>query len=333
MTRVLRCFVLALALVCSPSISHAQDSSPGVTLQIDECIDTDADSVRRILVIELGTSMPPSAPGPATAVTRVELTCQGELIEIRVHDPVTGKSLIRRISPGNRKGRERLLALAAMELVVASWIELEATPEPVAPAADTVVDARARRSAKQVARQRLPSPRWQTTAALLGNASWIGDIHAGFGGRVIRDRSPRRPLEAGWAFGWAADVVAQSASSSVALGTITINSISAGGVVHLQRRLGAMRVRAGLGARVGAASITGKPNAPDDAMGNQITGFTASPILRLSAQLGAARGLSVDVVAESGAHVLALRGLVDGQRESSLGGFWLGAQLAVGWTW
>ncbi|MCG8418874.1 MAG: hypothetical protein MJE77_13130 [Proteobacteria bacterium] len=330
-TRRLGLFLTALTIVFSVDTSRGYGEPLGVALSIDPCITTDAEKVRRLLLIELGTSMPQNPPQPGTAVTTVELTCAGTLIEIRVHDPVTGKSLIRRISPGNREGRERLLALAAMELVVASWIELEATPQSVAPAADTVVDIKARKSARQLLRRRLPSrsrppsPSWDSVAILLGDAVWTGDLHAGVGVRVIRDSSG--------VIGWAADVIAQSSSETVTLGRVTTNSIAGSATVHVLHRMGKLRLRGGVGARIGAVSMTGKPNSPMMATGGQITGFTSSPVLRLDAQYRAIHGFVIALAAEFGVHLLATRGLVDGTKQSVLAGPWLGGQIGIGWTW
>ncbi|MEM9490858.1 MAG: hypothetical protein AAGC55_17050, partial [Myxococcota bacterium] len=158
------------ALLVAPAAVAAQPSESmddiGVALSVDECIVADAEQIRRLLFIELGAPGRPTSlrQGERTdAVTRVELSCADQLIELRVHDPVTGKSLTRRIAPGKRRGRERLLALAAVELVVASWIELTATPAPVAIPAGPPADAMVRESAEPLVGRRLPVElRWSS---------------------------------------------------------------------------------------------------------------------------------------------------------------------------
>ena len=315
--------ILALAAVPSQS-ARAQGRSLHVTLHIDPCIDTDGSEVRRLFDLELGT-----ASGPGGGVTRVELACAGELIEIRVNDGVTGKTLVRRIEPGPAGVRERLLAIAAIELVVASWAELESTPEPVTAAAGVTVDAGARRSARQALLRRR-APGWHSTATLLGAAAWTGALHAGIGLRLVRERGIG---DAGWQFGWSVDMVAQSSSQSASLGEVITNSVSGSAAVQIHHQLGAVGVGGGLGARLGAASMTGRPTPGDNVASSQITGFTASPIARADVVMGLLGGVVVALSAEAGVHVLPVRALVDGRSVSSLSGLWASGTLGLGWRW
>ena len=323
---------IILALVVTPQIAGAQAELPGVTLTVDPCIEVDADQVQRVFAIELRVAMPrnasPSRSGPASEPTRVELVCAGEssdatgVIEIRVANSVTGMSLTRRIAPGPRDGRERWLAIAANELVVASW------PRP-----------RRSTTTTETTVQRPPSPpppssRWESTATLLGAAAWTGAVHAGLGVRLIRERVA---VDGGWQFGGSVDMIAESSTQSASLGEVVTNSVSGSLVAHIFRQLGALRARGGLGVRLGAASMTGKANPGDNVASSQISGFTASPIVRADAAIhllgDRVGGMAVTLSAEAGVHVVPLRALVNGRSVSSLNGPWAGGFLGMGWAW
>jgi hypothetical protein len=306
--------------------SALSDELAGVSLEIDPCVDADRELVRRLFRVELGTSLPEGAVSEGPAGTRVEVACAGALVELRVEDAVTGKSLVRRISPGARTGRERLLALAAMELLVASWIELEAMPEPVARGADSTADTLARQAARQVVRKRLPkASRWTTTATAIGGSSWAGSFRYGGGVRVCRDHAG--------GYGWGADVIAETAVDDLSLGEVTTTSVSGALTAHLERRFGPVLARAAIGARIGAVSMRGDPEGRSGVLGSEVSGLAGGPMARLGAQLTPASGLTLALSVESGAHALEMRGTVDGREEQALDGAWLGGHLGVGWTW
>lgn len=323
MTRPLSSGILACLCVLA-SVAHG-DELPGVSLSVDPCVDADSEQVERLFRVELGTSMSDAAAAGGTAGTKVELACDKALISIRVEDAVTGKSLERRISPGPRTGRERLLALAAMELLVASWVELEATPEPVAPAADSVVGKRERQSARKLVRSRLPQSRWSTTVIVVGGSSWTGGLRYGGGLRVTRDHTS--------GLGWSADMVAETARETASLGEVTTRSVSGALSAHASRRDGPVALRAAAGARLFAVSMRGEPDEPDAVLGRELTGFAGGPMARLVAQIVPTGGLTFALSLEAGVHLLEVRGTVDGHKEESLEGAWLSGLLGAGWTW
>ena len=120
---------------------------PLVHLAVEACDSLDATSITRIFAADLGTPLTATV-GPD--ITEVEIGCEGEHVVVRVKDPLSRKTVRRSFDPksfGNQ-GQSRLIAIAASELVLASWAELAANPtprvlgegEPVA--ADTVATAR-----------------------------------------------------------------------------------------------------------------------------------------------------------------------------------------------
>ncbi|MEM9190843.1 MAG: hypothetical protein AAGF12_16785 [Myxococcota bacterium] len=139
---------MILAL-CAPT-AHAQDE-PGrrrlpLRLELTTCRSVPAPEVRRIVAIELrGRLATPDTPAART--TRAAVSCDDD-VQITVDDPITGKRLLRSIALSESDGevRARILALAIVELVSASWAELVANPEPqveptrVAPVEPAIVE-------------------------------------------------------------------------------------------------------------------------------------------------------------------------------------------------
>jgi len=126
----------------------AAAEAPPVSLDLHECPRLDEASVRRIFAADLGTHAL-SEPNPY--ITEVNIGCEGKRVVVRVRDPLSRKTVKRSFdstSFGDR-GEARLVAIAASELVMASWGELAANPAPAvepegpAPAPQALETARA----------------------------------------------------------------------------------------------------------------------------------------------------------------------------------------------
>jgi len=322
--------VVAAAVVVASAVVAAQPANGGlaVSLTVDACVDVDPREVRRLFSLELGTSVPDAVQSDTPEATLVEVLCDGALVELRVHDPVTGKSLTRRIELAG-KGRERLLALAVMELLVASWVELEATPKPAVPGADTRAAPATRRHARAIVSKRLPSRSreggWRATTSLLGGVAIASpSLHGGGGIRVTFDGPS--------GFGWGADVLVHRATDELDLGAVRVSSVEGGLSVHAHWRWRTLTARFAAGARVGAVTLTGEATM-DNVVGNSVTGLAGGPFARLTAGAELARHLVVELSVEPGYHLFPVRGFVDGSERTSVEGARLGSHLAVGWTW
>ncbi len=321
--------LVAAFLLARAAPAGAQTDEIAVSLAIDPCVDVDAAEAQRLFALELGTSVPGAVQSDTEDATKIDATCDGNLVVLRVRDPLTGKELTRRISLG-RKGRERLLALAVMELVVASWIELETTPKPAVPAADSRAPDASKRRARTIAKRRLPRRErertaWVTTVALGTVSTGSAGLAAGGGIRVAYDGAS--------GFGWAADMVAVRSSEDVALGTVAVRAVTGSASAHWHTALGPVRMRAGVGARLAAVTMTGTPSDPDVATGDQLEGWAGGPFARLSATVRPVDNLTVGASIEPGYYVLPVRGTVDGVEETTIDGAWMSAHLAVGWSW
>jgi hypothetical protein len=118
----------ALLLLGAPSSASAQ-AGPPLKLALLGCSRLDQGEVGRILEAELGARL---SAGNLPETTEVVVECLGSYVVLKVRDPITRKGLSRLIALEREKpeAHARLVALAATELVLASWSELEFNPNP-----------------------------------------------------------------------------------------------------------------------------------------------------------------------------------------------------------
>jgi hypothetical protein len=146
------------------SVAHAQsdgslpqDASPVVTT-VDPCVPVDLAHFRRLLSIELGTSIDyqPAAPREPGR-TWVHVACSNLGIVLHLEDGLTGKTMARTLDASEIEPADstRLLALAVAEFVVASWVELRAVPRPSVPALGATPPSAASQVAAQAVQRKL----------------------------------------------------------------------------------------------------------------------------------------------------------------------------------
>jgi hypothetical protein len=107
----------------------AYAESPPVNVTLEGCPQLNPIEVQRIFSAELGSANP-GVSDPS--VTEVTITCDGARVVVRVKDPLSRKTVQRSYdtSTFDEKATPRLIALAASELVLASWAELYSNPTP-----------------------------------------------------------------------------------------------------------------------------------------------------------------------------------------------------------
>jgi hypothetical protein len=119
----------AAAFVTLLSVSAVADDRRRVSIAIERCDAGIAEDAARIAAIELHADRTEDAPD----VTRIHVVCESpDEIALHVVDPLTSKEVTRKVSVEriDPRARARTIALAVAELVSASWVELETTPEP-----------------------------------------------------------------------------------------------------------------------------------------------------------------------------------------------------------
>jgi hypothetical protein len=119
--------LLAVSLSCALFLGAGRaraDPDLPVRLVLGECPDLDEAEVRRITAAEL-RARPSTESGPD--VLEVGVNCNGPRVVIRVQDPLSRKGVSRSFNLGlsDPRARSRLVAIAATELVLASWAELQ----------------------------------------------------------------------------------------------------------------------------------------------------------------------------------------------------------------
>jgi hypothetical protein len=120
---------------------------------VEHCPSLDARAVQRLFSADLGTTLT-SKPGPE--VTDVTITCEGDRVAVRVLDPISRKTLRRSFDPRpfGPGAQSRIVAIAASELVLASWAELAANPEPEVPPEGPAPSPEAVETARSVVKRR-----------------------------------------------------------------------------------------------------------------------------------------------------------------------------------
>ena len=319
---------IAVALFCASSSVLAREAHPLVQLDIDPCVAVSRDEVRRVVSVELGALLS-DATAPAGDRTRVNVTCSESVVALRVDDPLTGKSLARTVDLGAaiERARARLLALAVVELISASWTELDVNPQPRVPPAGLRSSPEARQAALATVRAQSEraTPLRLRLLALGGGINFFSN--AGFlgGGGLRLARDHRRRI------GWMVDVQATHGTSNASLGTVSTDVLSAGAAFVFCQPWTRVSLRLGGGLRGGAVRLSGvpTPSAPD-AHGAAFWGAWVGPMALGNVTVIATRRLVIDAAVEGGYVVAPVGGLVAGRREVAVDGAWIGFQLGIG---
>lgn len=321
---------LLLALLLSVRPAAAEDQHPRVRLELQPCLGIAASDVRRIVGIELGALLVADGEKLEPDTTRVAISCDQRLIRLDVDDPITGKSLQRTVdlSDASTSTRARLVAIAASELVYASWTELAVNPTPEVPPAGLRPALDLTRTVRDQVQKKLPAklnPPQPMRVVGMASRRWFlsegGELWGG-GIRVSDD-----PFAL---FGWSADGLVEHGTVRASLGRVDVDTATIGGSIVLHREWGPLSMRAGLGLRMGAARMTGVPYRSDLAIGRSVWAPWGWPLGVLALSAMPVRPLVIELQGETGYVVLPLGGKVGGGQEITLAGAWAAVQLGVG---
>jgi len=325
-----------------------------VRVLLKGCSEFTKEEVERVLTAELAVESPHSEG--VHEPTWVVVECEANKVVVEVHDPVSRKIVQRRfdfISP-KTQARGRLVAVAAAELILASWAELAVLPplrvEPEGQAPNAQQRGLARKRVKAeaagaakprptlllgtdpaVAREgrgpsgeriiyddyvweRLPG-RFQKRLVVLGSLRAFPGTSGALVGGGLRFGSDSLPLH-----GWAVDTLFETGK----VGSVQVQNFTLGGMLYLARD-----VKPGIILRAGAGLRAGLEIALDETRDEQVTSpiFWGWPLLALS---GSARfGKLVIELATEGSYATlpSVRGSADTSR-----GIWLCAQLGIGYS-
>ena len=224
--------------------------------------------------------------------------------------------------------RARLVAIAASELVYASWTELAVNPSPEVPPAGFRPNLDVVRTVRDTVEKKLPkrlNPPQPLRVVGMVSRRWFlsegGELWGG-GLRVSDD-----PFAL---FGWSADGLVEYGSVQRSLGRVDIDTATIGGSIVMHREWGPLSMRAGLGIRMGAARMSGVPIRSDLAIGRSVWAPWGWPLGVLALSVTPIRPLVIELQGEMGYVVLPLGGKVGGGQEITLAGAWAAVQLGVG---
>ncbi len=312
---------LTVLLVCAPAVAWAAPH-PAVSLSVDACAGVDEAQVAGQVKIELGADLAPASP----EVTRVQVRCDGDALVLIVNDPITGKSLERRVDLGAAapKARTRLLAIAISELVSASWTELETNPTPVVAPAGPPPAPSAKAAVRDTVTARTFAPHMFATLGLdfraFPGATGTGML-VGLGARFAT---------AGAGLGFSVDLVtSQGKGVTGALGQVSVDLVGVGAVVTYGARVGGATLAGELGLRGGSARLGGVP-VDDSIEGRSVRGAFGGPIVGGSAVVRVFGPLILTLRVEGGVALASVRALADGQAATVVGGPFVGGALGLG---
>jgi hypothetical protein len=300
---------LALVAVAWPIRAVAANDGVAVELSFAGCAETLRPEVERITRVEL------HAAGSGGAPTSIEVACEGEDVELRVDDRLTGKQVTRTVSFSRiaASARARLLALAIAELVRSSWMELEVPSPPVLPIVPAVaVSAEEKTRARALVAVSPASP-WRGRAGI--EALELPSVGAPlFGVSLGVTRDFGRLLHAGGEAS-ASDGVAKRTTGTVGIRMVAIEP-------RIGLEVGPLDVD--LGARVAWVSLAGT-SAASGFHGAAISGFVGGAEVLAGTRIAGPLRWWV----RGGWLVQGERGIVSRDDDVTVGGGYVGLGLGV----
>jgi hypothetical protein len=323
MTHASALVAVALALAGRPS----SEARLEVAVAIDPCLAVARSDVLRLTELELDTRVIPPSLAPDHA-TRVDVSCAGKHVHLRVTDPVTGKSLERTLalSPQEEDVTARAVALAIAELVLTSWMELTFPDPPPR----TVGFHAPPPEVKDLAEER---------AVTLGaRSSHVDHVLA-----VGQAQGPFRGFGVGWGggarLGWNfgddwlgldVDLLATQSKASSDLGSVTASTWSSGLRASFKLWLDPVWLEASPGFRLGIARLAGTPTDETEVRGGVVAGAWAGPMAYAGFGLEFWE-VAFTLGAEGGYVMQGVSGRVDENTPVAISGPWLALSAGIGW--
>lgn len=317
---------LAAWLVLSGSPGGTQEAGrPRVALRLDPCVGAASEQVAALAALELRVAfVDPSSP-PASGATAVHVDCDGVLAQLRVDDPVTGKSLLRTLDPAQwpQSARARLIGTAIAELVAASWVELVVNPEPAVPAVGPPALEEERQAALQALQLRIAPWELRLVAGPTGIVLFRGPpILWGIALRFVAGNAT-------FPLAMIADGAVQHGGAKTELGAVSADVAGGSVALGLRLRFGPGELVAGVGFRLAAVRLTGDP-AGEQVREGRVAGPWGGPIGTISIGARATGRLYVELGAEGGYSLFSVVGQVGDSSGLTLAGPWAAVRLALG---
>lgn len=308
-------------------------TAPEVHMEVDACVGVEAPALERRVQMELPPGVAVVADGERPFTTRIRISCPDGLVRLELHDPVTRKSMRRDLDPATipANGRVRLLALAVVEFVNASWVELTLdrptppAPKPAAPAPPKALVAETRAAVARPA-PRSSSPRWSAGGGLLARG-WPGNDLVTLGAGVELMHRPLRHLQ------WSLDLDVAGWDKDADAGSMALLVASGRGLVAGVGTVGRVRGWGGIGVRAGMIHVRSRSDEPTvsgtrfvepwfGVAGSGGLAVALTPKLDLALRFDAGWTLRAVRVRD-----------LDGSRVFALEGAWLGGTVGLAGRW
>ena len=303
----------------------AEAVHPPVVIEVEECEQPLEAELRRIVGVELRMTVV-DAVDPRGAVTRVVVTCRGSGADLLLKETATAKDLERTValSEAAPTARARLLALAVAELVVASWQEIQSSPESTGPARPPG------QPPPSVTRAPEGASAEQHKASAMAEAMGVARVFPGSGlwllGAGARGfLTPSRP------FTLTLDLTAEWGKASRTTGQVAARTIGGGlGLGWGVERKWAF-IMPWVGARAGVARLAGESNSTTTSGATQ-SGLWLGPEVGVAATLFPHAAVHATMALSAGVLLLGVRGEVFGDRNVNVLGPWVALVVGVGIT-
>jgi hypothetical protein len=295
---------------------------PQVTVDAHSCLRARAQDIYHVVAVELDAQLV-SASDATPGTTRVSIRCERNVAEIVVLDPTTGKTVVRSIdlSEAPVLGRARLLALATVELVSASWAELELAGGRRTRSLGERASDRERAAARSSAGRR--DARTPSVRAVLGPQLLLplSDAPLLAGGLLRVARASAGPA-------WSGSLMVARGGLDDSLGEVSVVTASAGMGLGWRVSWRSWAASVGLEARLGSSWWSGSAREPSKVDGHDFAASFAAAGISGGAEyaLSSRVGLQLLLTAEQVIKPVYVRSA--GVRAHGLEGRFIGAALA-----
>lgn len=289
----------------------ATQPAPTVDLQLDACLASThgiaAELLRDAVALEaLDDAVPPG--------TRVQISCAAEGLTLLRTNPGPELARVLEVDPIDPAVRERVLALAVVELAIQRAPQPTTEPPEPRPPTPPTPDIP-------------PAPSASSNVQLYfgGSARWFVPTTWLAGGQLGIRHYPRPHL------GWSAAIDLGGARTRTSLGSISVISAAATlGLFGYQDLTHRVRIAAGAGMVLGWSHWWGV--ARRDAATAPLAGPWLGPWGDVRLDIALTPRWSLSIRTELGYAVVGVRALADRDTAATLAGLWVGASIGLGWT-
>lgn len=328
-------WLAAVLLLSDPDESRR---TPRVELVLDPCLTIEPAEFEPQVALEFEHAVVVSVSRergePGSSTTLLTITCSEAGLQLSLEDPLTAKTMQRELAIGpSEPALARTLALAVVEFVRASWLELELDDErrarepepPIVPLRDEAPAPAQVEQARALARR----PRGGALTLSLGPRLAVlaeqGLVHGG--GQLRLVHRPRRVLA------WTLAGSLVHGQHPLAIGRLDATSFALAPALLATMVRGEFGLLAGVGGQLGGVRVVGRPEPGAGLASERFTRAHAGVFAlgRASFELPASLVLAVEL--ELGVVTLPVRARAGEAIVYAFAGPWVAGGLELGFGW